>query len=331
MHRTFEIDPDIRKASTPPGWVYTDPGLFERLKDSVFARSWQLAGDATALASPGSVLPFEFLPGHVAEPLVLVADEAGALACLSNVCTHRANLVVECAGVVPSLRCRYHGRRFGLDGRFRTMPEFEGVEGFPSAADDLPRAALGRGSRFVFVALDPAVPFAAWSEPLRTRLGVAHADAATFAPARSRDYEVRAHWASYVENYLEGFHIPFVHEGLNAVVDYGSYEVHPLPHGVVQVAHGEAGGAPIGHYAYLWPNTMFNVYPWGFSINVVRPLAVDRTRISFLTWVTDATRLDQGAGKGLHEVELEDEAVVEAVQKGLSARLYTRGRYSPAR
>jgi choline monooxygenase len=327
----FDIDPDITRAWTPPGWVYTDPGVFARQRESVFAKSWQLVGDAGRLTSPGSVEPCMFLAGLLPEPLVLARDEKDGIACFSNVCTHRANLVVDAPGVLQVLRCRYHGRRFGLDGRFRSMPEFEGVANFPSPADDLPKVALGRWSRFLFAALDPATPFEAWSAPLRERIGGAHADAAQFAPERSREYEVRTNWAVYVENYLEGFHIPYVHAGLNEAVDYGSYEVHTLPHVVVQVARERGSDAPGAHYAYLWPNTMFNVYPWGFSVNVVRPEAVDRTRVAFLTWVTDPGRLETGAGAGLHAVELEDEAIVEAVMSGLGSRLYRRGRYSPRR
>jgi choline monooxygenase len=64
---------------------------------------------------------------------------------------------------------------------------------------------------------------------------------------------------------------------------------------------------------------------------VVKPLAVDRTRVAFLTWVSDPTRLDSGAGSGLHRVELEDEAVVESVMRGTASRLYRQGRYSPTR
>jgi choline monooxygenase len=60
-------------------------------------------------------------------------------------------------------------------------------------------------------------------------------------------------------------------------------------------------------------------------------LAVDRTRVSFMTWVLDPSRIDRGAGAGLDRVEREDEAIVEAVQKGVRSRLYDRGRYSPAR
>ena len=85
------------------------------------------------------------------------------------------------------------------------------------------------------------------------------------------------------------------------------------------------------YYWWLYPNTMFNVYPWGVSINVVRPLGVALTRVSFLTYVWDAARLDQGAGAGLDRVEREDEVIVEAVQRGLKSPLYSHGRYSPAR
>jgi len=67
------------------------------------------------------------------------------------------------------------------------------------------------------------------------------------------------------------------------------------------------------------------------SVNVVKPLAADRTRVSFLSYVWDESKLDRGAGAALDRVEREDEAVVESVQRGVRSRLYDRGRYSPAR
>src|SRR5258708_37483166 len=111
MARTFTIDSDIRKASTPPGWVYTDPDVLAHFKERVFARSWQLVGDTETLAAPGSVLPCAFLDGLVPEPLVLARDEAGALASFSDGCTHRANLVVNGPRAVKSARGARHGRR----------------------------------------------------------------------------------------------------------------------------------------------------------------------------------------------------------------------------
>jgi len=147
---------------------------------------------------------------------------------------------------------------------------------------------------------------------------------------RSHDYEVHAHWALYVENYLEGFHIPYVHAALNTVVDYGSYETRVHRYSNVQLAQAK-DGTPAAQYWWVFPNLMLNFYPWGLSLNLVQPLALDRTRVQFRSFVWDASKLETGAGAGLDRVEAEDEAVVQAVQRGVRSRLYNRGRYSPTR
>ena len=76
---------------------------------------------------------------------------------------------------------------------------------------------------------------------------------------------------------------------------------------------------------------MFNFYPWGISVNIVKPVAPDKSVVSFLTYVSDESKLNDGAGADLHRVELEDEAVVESVQRGIRSRFYLHGRYSPTR
>lgn len=58
-----------------------------------------------------------------------------------------------------------------------------------------------------------------------------------------------------------------------------------------------------------------------------RWLAADRTRVQYTSWVWDRSRLNTGAA--LDRVEREDEAIVEAVQRGVRSRFYARGRYSP--
>ena len=332
----FSIDPDIRSARSLPSEAYTSPTWFDRIRERVLARTWHLVADAERL-SPGRVLPCTLLEHCLDEPMVLTRDAAGALHALSNVCTHRGNLVVNEEGEAQGLRCRYHGRRFSLDGRFLSMPEFEGVAGFPSTADDLARVPMGRLDRFVFSSVDPAMSFDDLVAPLRARLPAQALGPMTFAPERSRDYQVAANWALYCDNYAEGFHIPFVHSGLAAVVDYGSYETELQRWGTLQIGRAKdgddafEGGGVAAYYAFLFPATMLNFYPWGLSVNVVRPLAVDRTAISFLTYVRDPSRLASGAGADLHRVEMEDEAIVEAVQRGVRSRRYRAGRYSPSR
>ena len=339
------IDEDIRKASTLPGWVYTEPETYARIRERVFARSWQLVGDVDRVKVPGQVAPFTLLESLLDEPLLLTRDKADEIHCLSNVCTHRANLVSEHEGVEPFLRCRYHGRRFGLDGKFLSMPEFEQTANFPTSADDLRSIALGTWARFLFASLDPECSFENWIADMGTRVHWLPTADGLFDAARSRDYLVRANWALYVDNYLEGFHIPFVHAGLASAIDYGSYRTELFPWGSLQLGNASEGedsfdvpeGSPehgqrvAAYYFWLYPNTMFNFYPWGVSINVVRPLAVDRTRVSFLSYVTDASRIDRGAGGTLDRVEREDESIVEAAQRGAASRHYDRGRYSPTR
>lgn len=343
--RRFAIEPDIRKASTLPGRFYSDAAAFEACREKIFARSWQFVGDADSVKVPGQVAPVTLLGGFVGEPLLLTRDAQDTVHCLSNVCTHRGNLLCESAGVEPQLRCRYHGRRFSLDGRFLSMPEFEKAVGFPSEKDHLPKVPFGAFGKFLFASLDPMCALEDVVGDMRARLAWLPMGELALDPTLSRDYLVRANWALYCDNYLEGFHIPYVHAGLAQALDYGSYRTELHRYSSLQLGVGSSpehafrlpAGSPdhgqsiAGYYWFLFPNTMFNVYPWGISINVVKPLAVDRTKVSYYTYVMDRSRLETGAGAGLDRVEREDEAIVESVQKGIASRLYDRGRFSPAR
>jgi len=344
----WTIDEDIRRAATLPAEAYADPRWYAAARERVFARSWQLAADTDMVKVPGQVHPFILLEGMLDEPLLLSRTHDDEVCCLSNVCTHRGTLVCEGSKVEQVLRCRYHGRRFALDGRFLSMPEFEGAEGFPSPADHLAKVPFGTWGKLLFVSLDPAFPLSELIAEMDARVGFLPLGDAVLDPSRSRDYLVRANWALYCDNYLEGFHIPYVHAALAGALDYGEYRTEVFPWSNLQVGvasasgdgeevfdlppgHPDAGQAIAGWYFWLFPNTMINVYPWGISVNIVRPLAPDRTKVSFLSYVWDPSRLDRGAGASLDRVEREDEAVVESVQRGVRSRLYRRGRYSPAR
>ena len=76
---------------------------------------------------------------------------------------------------------------------------------------------------------------------------------------------------------------------------------------------------------------MFNFYPWGLSINIVQPININKTKVSFISYVYNANKLDKGAGSGLDKVEQEDEEIVENVQKGLQSSFYKAGRFSSTR
>jgi choline monooxygenase len=197
----------------------------------------------------------------------------------------------------------------------------------------------------MMIALEPVASFAEVAAPMTARLAGLPFDRLVFDAAGARDYLVNANWALYIDNYLEGFHIPYVHQGLAGALDYGEYAVETHRWSVLQLgiakpgeptfrlapSHGDHGRSVAAYYWWLFPATMFNVYPWGISVNAVTPIAVDRTRVSFLPFVWDESQREVGAGAGLDRVEREDEAIVESVQRGVRSRLYDRGRYSPAR
>ncbi len=344
MPKRFSIDPDIAVARTPDTGLYTDALLFAEMKEKLFAPSWQFVGDVQRVPLSGDALPLTLLENYLDEPLVLVND-GGTPRLLSNVCTHRGNLVVNEPCRLTHLRCRYHGRLFQLDGSFRSMPEFREVKDFPTSADDLHSLPLASWGPWLFASLNPVQPFEAyWGEILK-RLYWLPLDRFVFRPELSRDFTVRANWALYCENYLEGFHIPFVHAGLNTVIDFGNYTTELFDHCNLQLGIAKEGeevfdlppdspdfGKNVAaYYFFIFPNLMFNFYPWGLSVNIVKPQGLSETQVSFLTYVADAAKYNKGAGSGLDTVELEDEEVVEAVQKGVRSRFYHHGRYSVTR
>jgi choline monooxygenase len=137
---------------------YTDSNIFDEAKEKIFSSSWQFIGNASLVKEANSAYPFTILENYLGEPLLLTHDKDGALHCLSNVCTHRGNIVIEKPCKAANLRCKYHGRLFNNDGKFISMPEFKEVQNFPSATDDLHRLPLFNWGDFLFTALQNALP-----------------------------------------------------------------------------------------------------------------------------------------------------------------------------
>ena len=330
------IDPDIRLARTLPSRFYSDPEEFERLM-KVFT-GWQFAAHQSQLDAT-MILPLPHIEDINRESMVLVRDEETL--CMSNVCTHRGmRLALEPCNK-KSLRCRYHGRTFNLDGTVRHMPEFDQAIGFPSQDDHLVKFPLKRwlGMYFTAVEMENDIPW----DALEARLGFLNPEAFVHDERLERDHTVEANWMLYVDNYLEGFHIPYVHPELNQALDSSGYVTETFEGGVMQIGKAVKGDVkfdlPIGHpdegqdiaayYLCLFPNMMLNFYPWGLSLNIVVPVSTTQCRVLYRGYVKDQTLAKEGAGSILDTVEDQDQWVIEAVQKGMVSRAYDRGRYSP--
>jgi len=341
----FSIDPDVSRATTIDKRFYLDHDVWRLALQRVFARSWQWIGDLHDVAAPLALSPRVQLPGSLDEPLLLARDAAGTLRCLSNVCTHRGKLIVDAAGPAEAqgLRCGYHGRRFDLAGRAWFMPGFDGVAGFPCEADHLREVPFAAWRGLGFAALDPMAPLAEVVAEMDARLPWLALERWQPDASRARSFEFDAHWALYVENYLEGLHIPFLHPGLTQTLDLDGYRYEQGRWCNLQLARArpdepafeppatspEHGQRIAAYYWWVFPNLMLNFYPWGLSLNQVLPLGPAKTRVVFASYVADRSLLGRGAGGALDPVEMEDEAAVLSVQRGIRSRFYAGGRYSP--
>jgi choline monooxygenase len=314
----FNISPDICEAKTLSSDFYTDESFFVESQDKIFSKTWHYVSTVDEI---NNLKPFNIL-----ETQLLLAKNGEKFSCFSNVCTHRGAILVEKDCKANGIRCRYHGRRFGLNGKFLSMPEFENVKDFPSESDNLRSVSHGFWNQFIFAALNSVSPLEDFTCEMSKRVKSLE----TYKLTATKDYTVNAHWALYCENYLEGFHVPFVHPALNSEIDYGTYTTELFRYSNLQTAYDDAGELAALHF-FIFPNMMFNFYPWGLSVNIVRPVSPTKTTVSYFTFVSDESKTGQGAGGDLETVELEDQQIVESVQRGIRSRLYDSGRYSPTR
>jgi choline monooxygenase len=340
----FSIDSDIARAWTLPSSLYTAPDVFEAEKERIFGRTWQVVGHCDQVANPGDYFTTEL----VGEPLLIVRGSGGELRGFYNVCRHRAGPPAEGCGSRRLFRCGYHGWTYGLDGALISATEIEGVEGFRPEDFALAPVRVEEWFNFIFVNLDTD------ARPLRESLGELPKQAGKFPIAgmrrfERRTYEMNCNWKTYVDNYLEGYHLPSVHPGLNRELDYNAYTVEPHAEPPSQyvrqfspIRGEQAGDTTARRYAegredlttdYFWifPNWMLNCYPDNVSLNIVLPLAPERS-LAIFEWYLPEREHGSAAAKASVEfseqIQIEDVGICEIVQKNLRSRSYSRGRFS---
>jgi choline monooxygenase len=156
--------------------------------------------------------------------------------------------------------------------------------------------------------------------------------------ARHVAYDVACNWKVYVDNFLEGYHLPHVHPGLSKVLDYRAYETelfewYSLQHSPLRNNEGIYGDGTAWYY-FIYPNVMLNIMPGRLQTNRVLPLGDDRCRVEFgYYYAEDAAALARSANdeRFSDEIQVEDIAICEAVQRGLASGVYEAGRLSPKR
>ena len=310
-----------------PASLYVDPDVFRTERDAIFSRSWLLAGASRSVARPGDQLAADL--GHWR--VVLVRGDDGALRAFHNVCRHRAGALLwdDEACHARSIRCRYHGWRYELTGRLQQATGFgEDLQPDDWGLFPVP-CAEWRGLAFVHPGPDP--------EPLDRQLDALSRAAGDLRwtdqdPLGVARHTIACNWKVYVENYLEGYHVPYLHLDLARDVDLDTYEVRPGDRHAVHVALPRGDGAVNdGFWAWVWPNAALNVYRRGTCIERIVPAGPDRTVLHY-TYLASPTAnaADREAMLSMSgTLTAEDTRICEVVQRNLSDGPYRSGRLSP--
>jgi choline monooxygenase len=308
---------------------YADAAFQAFERDAVFARSWQLAARAEQVAARGDHAVAQI--GGV--PLVIVRGDDGELRALHNVCRHRAGPLATCDGKgARALTCGYHGWTYSLDGTLRGAPEMGRTQEFDVASIRLPQAHVAQWRGLVFVALGDVPPFESLVAAIDARLP----SGPSLAFAQRTTYDIACDWKVYVDNFLEGYHLPQVHPQLNALLDYRSYTTELAPWFVLQSSPLDRGNALYGDgealYYWMYPNTMLNVLPGRMQTNRVLPAGPGRCRVEFDFFYSAGDHTDRAGDADFSDlIQREDIAICEAVQRGLASGSYEPGRLNPTR
>ena len=325
----------LASAATLPAAAYGDPAVHAFERDAVFARSWQLVSRAGKLKEPGDHVVAEI----AGRPIILVRGEDRVLRGFFNVCRHRAGPLALNDGNARQLQCKYHGWTYTLAGQLRAAHEMQEAEGFDKSCIHLDAIEVAEWEGLVFAALKkPAASLLELLGGIRERI---HPIAlGNFGFHSSVYYDVACNWKAYVDNYLEGYHLPHVHPGLNKLLDYREYSTatagwHSHQHSPLDATQGPYGAGE-AHYYFIYPNMMLNILPGRLQTNLVLPLAHDRCRVLFDYYYADAVspaalKLIEEDLRFSDEVQKEDVGICEQVQRGLESGSYTAGRISPMR
>lgn len=330
----LELQPLERAETIPASW-YTDPRFYDFEKEAIFACTWQGVGHLSRLQNPGD----QIVAAVADNPILVVRGQDRVVRAFYNVCRHRGGPLAleDCNTKV--LQCKYHGWTYLLDGSLRGTPKFDRVELFDRKDFGLIPVNLDTWEGIVFVNLSAnGMPMQSLFKGIKER--IAPTSLATKKFYKRVVYNVECNWKVYVDNYLEGYHLPYVHPELCSLLDYQNYvtetfEYCSLQHSPIQQQENfySAGEGP-AYYYFIWPNFMLNILPGRLQTNLVIPTAHNRTTVLFDYYYDDVS--SEKALKMITEdleysdrIQQEDIEICGHVQKGLESRAYHKGRFSP--
>jgi choline monooxygenase len=298
----------LSEAAPLPGLSYGDPAVMAKEMDRVFRSRWVSVGFGQQVPGPGDVLPIR-IGGH---PLIVVRGHDDQVRVFHNVCRHRGLLLVEapCAAVT-SLACPYHGWTYAPDGRCTGIPYWDRADMKPlRPAPEQGYGLLEVPSRtwldLVFVDLHGnAPPFEQAIRPIETRWNASGLAPRTWLATWEAD--VAVNWKLVIENFMDAYHLPFVHPQVGTAASAARHEIVRLTEDIFGARYLHAavdrawsrplppiGGLPavLDDHAesfFVFPNTLLFAYPSFMALRTILPIGPTLTReVEHLYVSTDA-------------------------------------------
>ena len=326
---------------------FEDPAVLSQEHQEIFTNAWVSIGVGALLPSAGDVRPVTV----AGQPLLVTRSADEQLHVFHNVCRHRGTLLVEspCHQGNGVITCPYHTWSYGLDGALRATPYWDRSRGSGPDADT--KAALGLNPvRFalwfdtIYVDLSgTAPPFEDFIAPLAQRW--ASFDASELRLLTARDYTPAANWKLVCENFLDGYHVPWIHSqvgppeaGANyqtahigadifgAFVPQGEKERPRIDDPLPRFPGIAAEYAGSHHFIYVYPNTLLALGSEWFQVISVLPqtagLALEHLALYLVSDASmQGSRTEQRAGfeKQMLRINEQDMEILARLQSGRSS------------
>jgi choline monooxygenase len=315
---------------TLPARLYHDAEFYEAERQAIFFNQWLVYAHESLFDEPGKHLT-RTMAGW---PVFVIRGKDGALKAFHNVCRHRAaNILREGHGKADILRCMYHGWVYDTDGQLRRAPNFGGDEKALCDHTALFPVHVRTWNGLVFICMGENPP--SFDEALGD-LPVITSDINLpgFKFHSMASHDLKCNWKTYVENYLEGYHIPTIHPELNKELDMATYEVRTGQRIAQHLSQSRVPDGVIGGlWAWLWPNAMLNIYKTGMNLELVIPTGPETMTLSYAYYFRDISPEAETENRRTIETSFaitqEDIEICELVQKNLRAGIYDRGELSP--
>jgi choline monooxygenase len=310
--------------------LYSDPDIYNLEKTLIFKENWLIFGHESMLATPG-----EYISLTIAGwPLFVIRTNDNEIKGYHNVCRHRAApLLNEGIGKTPSLRCPYHGWIYNTDGQLRKAPDFGDSE-----TDICERTSLfpvhtktWNGLIFICLSQDPPDFDDSLGDLKKAASGV---DLLNFKYHKSAQHNINCNWKTYVENYLEGYHISYIHPSLNEEVNTKTYKVIPMEKIALHESEPNEDkkheALNEGLWVWHWPYGAINTYKNGMNLELIIPTGPDTMILQYYYLFdhdADEDNIKQTIAMS-KEVTNEDIDICERVQSNLNAGTYQDGELS---